>query len=406
MSHSSKILFIGSHYPPELLPLLRKMAKTPMANANDAFQKRLLEGMLAAGANVDSITLPSIGSYPYRSRLLKSPRLEKKEQSGTESISFYNFTGLKFLSRFKSLYSYLEKYAAHQNGPLSIVIYDIHLPFIYSAVFTKFRRRDTKIVLIVPDLIEFSYPGKSKLVYLFLRFQRFLYFVAERAIDAFVLFTGNMTVPLKVEGRPHIVIEGICPDDLKNSAIPEIVDGVHDSKIILYTGSLDERNNIVNLISAFQNMSSQDAKLIICGRGSDEARVRLICQKDSRIIYMGEIDNIEVRALQERATLLVNPRLPGDLYTLYSFPSKILEYLSSGTPCIMYNLAGIPEEYFYYINCPDDYSTDALASKMDEILQCSDDRFILRAQHARQFVHLHKNSSRQGKRLVDFIEDL
>ena len=60
---------------------------------------------------------------------------------------------------------------------------------------------------------------------------------------------------------------------------------------------------------------------------------------------MGQVSLNEARALQKTADVLVNPRLNEGEYTKYSFPSKTMEYLSTGRPVVCYKLDGIPDEY-------------------------------------------------------------
>ena len=64
--------------------------------------------------------------------------------------------------------------------------------------------------------------------------------------------------------------------------------------------------------------------------------------------------------LHKRATALINPRKPNSKITRFSFPSKNMEYLSSGTPMIGYKLDGIPSEYYDYFYTIDDSSEKSL----------------------------------------------
>ena len=44
----------------------------------------------------------------------------------------------------------------------------------------------------------------------------------------------------------------------------------------------------------------------------------------------------------------------------YSFPSKTMEYLASGTPSIAYKLEGIPSEYYPFIIFPESNDVESL----------------------------------------------
>lgn len=66
--------------------------------------------------------------------------------------------------------------------------------------------------------------------------------------------------------------------------------------------------------------------------------------------------------MQQQATLLVNPRKGHEEYTKYSFPSKTMEYMASGTPTIMYKLPGLPIEYEEYLVLLPDNSQETLTA--------------------------------------------
>ena len=57
-------------------------------------------------------------------------------------------------------------------------------------------------------------------------------------------------------------------------------------------------------------------------------------KKDNRIVFKGMVPNKIVVEDQLKATLLVNPRPSIGEFTRYSFPSKNMEYMVSGTPMV------------------------------------------------------------------------
>ena len=75
-------------------------------------------------------------------------------------------------------------------------------------------------------------------------------------------------------------------------------------------------------------------KLVICGHHADEQRLNEITSNDSRIVYLGNILNEEALSLEASAWCNVNPRPFSEDLDRYSVPSKVLEYLNSGTPTI------------------------------------------------------------------------
>lgn len=65
----------------------------------------------------------------------------------------------------------------------------------------------------------------------------------------------------------------------------------------------------------------------------------------------------------------MNPRQNNEEFTKYSFPSKTMEYLSSGIPVVAYKLDGIPDEYDQYIQYVADDSIESLKKKLVEVCE-------------------------------------
>ncbi|MFR5442676.1 glycosyltransferase [Alistipes sp.] len=126
--------------------------------------------------------------------------------------------------------------------------------------------------------------------------------------------------------------------------------------------------------------------------------------KDRRIQYLGSIPHDEILQLQRTASLLVNPRTPEGIYTKYSFPSKTMEYLASGTPTLLYELPGIPKEYYHYCYSLNDQSITALAEKVDEVLSLSIEERTKLGEKAQQFILDTKNATIQCTKILELIK--
>ena len=126
-------------------------------------------------------------------------------------------------------------------------------------------------------------------------------------------------------------------------------------------------------------------------------------KRDSRIVYLGKVNRIDALALQRNATVLVNPRQNNEEFTKYSFPSKTMEYLSSGVPLVAYKLDGMPDEYDSYINYVPDNSPESLAREISKVLDMSDEVRVGAGKTAQAFVAENKNYIVQSKKILDFI---
>jgi glycosyltransferase involved in cell wall biosynthesis len=285
-----------------------------------------------------------------------------------------------------------------------ILVYAIHTPFLKACVEAKKRHKNLKIILIVPDLPEFmsqkSNPIRNLLQLLNQRTLDGLY----KYVDGYVLLSEFMTDRLPVGDKPWEVVEGIFNQlDEKKMTNEE---NVESDKYILYTGTLARRYGIMNLVEAFHRLTMQDVKLFICGDGDTKNEIIDFAKKDSRIIYKGLVRREDAMVLQKNALLLVNPRTPEGEFTKYSFPSKTMEYLASGTPTLLYRLPGIPNEYYDYCYGLSDLSIEALTYKLNEILSIDKEELKALGIRARNFILEKKNPKQQTKKIIDLIHKL
>lgn len=168
-------------------------------------------------------------------------------------------------------------------------------------------------------------------------------------------------------------------------------------------GGLCEDYGVKNLVEAFKLIDNRKLELHLYGNGELVDYIKK--QKDKRIIYHGIKDNIIVREEESVAKLLINPRFTNSEYTKYSFPSKIMEYMASGTPVLTTKLSGIPDEYGKYVYFFEDESIVGMKEKMIEILSKSDNELYMKGRSARNFIIKNKNIMVQGKRIISLIKN-
>ena len=203
-----------------------------------------------------------------------------------------------------------------------------------------------------------------------------------------------MKDPLEIGKRPYIVVEGIYEPFFM------VKHENHSLKRIVYTGKLDNRFGIMNLISAFSSIKDDNLRLVICGNGEERENVELASKKDHRIEYKGQVSSDEARAIIVNADILVNPRQNDSDYTKYSFPSKIIDYLSTGNSVIAYKLDGMPAEYSNFIYFVPDNSIESLAKMIFQVLNTSCEARRIRSTNALVYLNDQLNKKNVGKRIL------
>ena len=219
-------------------------------------------------------------------------------------------------------------------------------------------------------------------------------------IDKYVLLTRQMERRIPEAINRNIIVEGIST----MKSMPQIKKKDSVKKTILYTGALRDGMGIRDLVDAFMLTVNPNFELEICGAGECASYVTEKAKIDTRIKYLGRVSREKSVECQNKATVLINPRKPQE-FTEYSFPSKTMEYLSSGTPMIGYKLQGIPHEYFDYFYTIDSMDSHALADLINRILCLSQEELDKKAKEAASFILSNKTPKIQVKKIIDFLND-
>lgn len=412
-----KIALLFGIFPPDNYTSIIQNSKGVIQYAADALQKALIEGIGSSdiSKDIEIINLPFIGSYPQRYTMLYSPcsKFQLTTQNNNiingANIRFCNWTIYKLYSRYKASKKSLKKWIKTNNdNEYIIIIYSIHTPFLKAAVEIKqkYHNKAIKVILVVPDLPEYMGGNSTALTNIMRQYNYKIQNQLYKEIDAFVLLSEYMTERLPIDNKPYTVIEGIFNKTLSPAIQHNPNSKRSNKKTLFYSGTLAQRYGILTLVEAVHSMKEQDIELIICGDGDSKHKIIGYTNIDKRIIYKGQLPHNKILELQRQATLLINPRTPEGEFTKYSFPSKTMEYLASGTPTLLYKLPGIPNEYYNYCFTIEEIGVEPLKNKIIEILNCNDDFLSQLGSNAKKFILEEKNPIKQTKKLIQLINQI
>ncbi len=407
-SANKDILFLSTMIPKELSEVVRKKSKSNMQDAANALQWHIYDGLKEnLGERPSCINIMPLGSYPqyYEDAFVKRQVLEY------DGSSIYNvgFCNIKFIRKFllsRKIYKELKRYyknVVHNHKVL--LMYTLNESFLKAVKRIKKKYQDIKVCAIVadlPDMLSLS----SKTSFIHNCFAKYLAKKAYRnmgCVDGYVLLTEQMAEYLKISPSPYCVMEGIATVTERNFVKDAPKDNV---KRILYSGTLHKKFGVLNLVEAFLNIDDPNFRLLICGVGDSENEIKQASEKDSRIEFLGQITREEVLRLQRSVDVLVNPRQNNEEFTKYSFPSKNLEYLSSGIPLIAYKLDGIPADYTPFINYVEDDGIQSLSAMLKDVCYDLNGEYLKRAEYARKFVTEEKNEKKQANIILELLLSL
>lgn len=280
----------------------------------------------------------------------------------------------------------------------------------YNLSCAKFLKKSgikTKIILIIPDLPQFMDLSPSVIKKYLKRFDMCLINTLMKYIDGYILYSEHMSTILKLVDKKWTCITGVVNFKEGRVKLNSVkLDGKKKCKICLYAGTLSIKYGIDVMIEAFLKANLDNVELHIYGSGGMADYVNKMSVLHANIKYYGFQSNEIIKIAEQNASLLLNIRNSNDAYTRYSFPSKLLEYMQSGTPVLSTKLDGIPDEYNKYIYIVDSYDADIISLKMKTILEKSEYELREFGNLAQEFVLRNNNYLAQASKINSFLNSL
>ena len=224
-----------------------------------------------------------------------------------------------------------------------------------------------------------------------------------RYVDKFVLISRHQAEILEIEADSFLVVEGMVRANSAPDPLPAVEAGQEPLFTVVYTGGVDERNGVKDLVDAVPHLTHDRVRVVFCGAGDLVSYVRARSASDSRIVVTGQVDHEESLSWQTRADLLINPRPGTAEFTRYSFASKTLEYLLAGKPVLAFRNDGTPSEYDEHLMYISEPGPAGIAAAIDGVIVMPQSEREARGARGRAFVEAEKSAERQMRRLLDFL---
>lgn len=256
------------------------------------------------------------------------------------------------------------------------------------------RLKKIKSVVIITDLPEFLVGCNNKDI------QRYTKLFDE--FCGYVLLTEEMAIKLGYKDKTYVVIEG----QVDSFEAREVLEKKKcDKKIVMYAGITQKLYGLKILVEGFIKANLPNYELHIYGNGDYVAELDEISKKHNNVKHFPSQPNSTIVEREKEAYLLVNPRPTNEEYTKYSFPSKNMEYMVSGTAVLTTNLPGMPEEYKQYVYLIDNETVDGICEAFKNIVELKEEEVIQKGRSAREFVLSKKNNRVQTKRIIDIVNE-
>lgn len=343
-------------------------------------------------------------SFPKYKDFVVRKRVWKRKGKENIDIGFINLPIIKHIIKKINLKKQMKKILINdikKEDTNIFFIYAMTFPLMSLAKYIKnnIRVDKYKICLVVPDLPEFMNMEKKSVI------RKVLENINERLIkkymkyiDIYILFAENMADYLKLKDN-YISIEGMV--NLKNLEIE--TEKKEKKKVIMYAGGLYNKYGVLNLAKAFNALKNNEYELWFYGTGDAIDDIKKMQNENHRIIYKGTATNSQIKEIEKNVSLLVNPRPVDEEYTKYSFPSKNLEYMLSGTAVLTTKLPAMPKEYNEYVYLFNGSDVKSMTETLNKVLL--DEKLYEKGEKAKKFVVEEKNNIIQTRKILEFIKE-
>lgn len=393
-----KILYTSAVCSVRLLDWLYKTSvKKPMYSIQK-FHRLLLKGFVANHIDVQTLTTIPVSTNNHRK---KSWNVNTETEDGIsyKYVPFFNFAGIKQIWTFIYAFFYTLVWGINNRKEKRLICDVLNISVCFGSLLASkiIGLKSVGIVTDMPGLMVSGSNGQSFIKKTITKINKSYL----NSFDYYVFLTEYMNPVINTKKRPYLIMEGLVDTDMK-----DLIVGDYEKQVprdIIYAGGLYEEYGIKKLLDAFMLIDIKDVSLSLYGNGALVPYIEECCKKDKRVHYYGVLPNDKIVEEELKATLLVNPRPTDKEFTLYSFPSKTMEYMVSGTPVLTTKLPGIPDEYFEYLYIFKDESIDGFKQELLYILSLPEDVLKKKGCDARDFVLHTKNNTIQAQRIANMI---
>lgn len=389
-----KYVYVSPALPEEVFEKLLGFGRGSPGQQAQKYNRLLAKGIVSLGRPLVMLSAPPV---PPGSRRFKLVKQEPVTSGGVH----YRFLKVLDVPVIKNLFTYVQakkeikRIKSETNDDLCVVCDLLTLSASLGAL-TAAKKLGLKSCGIVTDLPGYLSGKPSSSSY------QKLYNKAVALCKSFVLLTRQMAGALGVGERPYTVIEGISTPALDEKESEPVYKT--SSRYMFYAGGLEKAYGVEKLVKAFIDANVPGTELVICGNGSYREELESLAAENPGVKYIGVVKNSDVMELERRAAVLVNPRTSEGEFTAYSFPSKNIEYMSTGRPLLAYMLPGIPDEYRGCFITPAGESMEALTECIKSVFAEDPGALDELGRKAAAFAATQKSPAAQAAKLTDMIE--
>ncbi len=405
MTAFRNILYVSNLCSPGLLEYIFNTSCIKPGLQTQKFHRLVVEGLSIQDQTFVLEILSTIPVMPKsHKRRFWNLSMEVVENIHYSYVPMINIRFFKSITVFISSFIKIFLWNISGRRKYKVVYCDVLKLAITFGALCACKLTGTKMIAIVtdvPGMIVSNSLQKKTLEY---KIHNMLRLKIISSYDGYIFLTEQMNDLINYYHKPYIVMEGLV--DIKMNLSDNKLNQKDAKRILIYAGLIYEEYGVKKLIEAFLLIPGDDLRLHIYGDGEMKREMPYYSNIDKRIVYKGVVPNNIIVQKQIEATLLINPRPSASEFTKYSFPSKNMEYMVSGTPLVTTPLPGMPEEYNKFVYLLNDESVEGICSALKLLLSKSNDELHNFGKFAKKFVLSKKNNIIQAKRILNLSKHI
>lgn len=385
-----KILFVGKVVPPSTVTQY-----SGASVAGNAMMWSYLKALHTQGHD-----LYVISTKPYRLRpFLRSPKVIPSTNDIIEDMKF-TYLGYLNLPLIREIGLFLKTRQTlkrmHRSKKFDVII----------SFNTNHNHASPVLSLKDPSLTRVAIAADPPREYKGVNLHRWLKSSLE--IQRFKKFDGLIPITEALArdyapNVPYLLIEGGYYDSPITA--PNPISFEPELKHLVYAGAIDDLSGLDLIIPFLKNYHQMPFKCHLFGRGPMESDLREWILNDDRFIYHGFVPPETMPAIFKASDLLLLPRTSALALTKYTFPSKLIAYMSSGKPVIVHRLEGIPKSYEKYVTMVEE-TQEAWHQALTDVLKDAQAQALKRAEEGLLFLQSERTWVQHAERLSVFLEDI
>ena len=358
-------------------------------------------------SSLDAVEVEVLSALPVSASTVRQKRFEYEAEVTATGVKYHylpfrNGKISRYLTLMRAVRKYTKKVCRNLKSEETYVIADALIPVLTIPCKRIARKKGIKIGALVTDIPSLATKMKRRKESFFKRLFLLVYQKISdadlKSYDFYIPLTESINDVVNEKKRPYCIVEGFA--DSRDTTVSE----THEN-YVMYAGGVYEKYGVKNLVDAFVSLNRTDVSLKIFGDGSYVEDVKRVSERHPNVQYMGCMLPEQVVEYEKRALLLVNPRPTDEEFAKYSFPSKTMEYLLSGTAVISTKLPGIPQEYFDVMYAFEDSSFDGIKDGLQRVLELPVEKLIKQGVLGHDFVISKKSNVRMAEKIKVFLEN-